>query len=875
QLGTAYQSDWDNGTGLTVRGGTPGESGVVMDGLSLANHLINVPLLPPNFGAIESVRIHKGGFDAGYGDIRSGLVEVITRSGMRDRYSLYVDGSYSQAGKKHFGPHAYDRNGRIWETFAGEDAFEGTSVPSIYYYDSDGVAVNDPGWHIDFDGWDEMALAYATNSTDTDDDRTPQTSLELWKLRHRPVNYGDHPDYTVEVGLGGPVPGKMIPALGRILGRTTFNTSYRRERTAFPYPLVREDFLRESATFKLTYAPNPSEQIIISGLYSQAASVDGNNAGNEYFRELGTRGRPDGTPWGLERAARYFQFDEMYNEGFNYQAEDYNGLADVRWRKQYSAKTTVEAGISYRTWKVFKVHGRWRDTSRVKKIGAYWYDETPRGFAESTASGEDQVGMFSLGDGARGKDESGWKALSFRTNATRRIGSHNRLSFGAEYTREMLEDRIKYTTGGTSWIGPPGLIPGPNWQWWDAEPSRSGWHLNDRFEYNGIQGQVGLRLDSFKPGFHRYDLQDRYNKLYDYNRFGDSFPVRWPEMRIGDGTVRRELSPTLNLVFPYSSTASVYLNYGRYHQVPNARQMYATQANHAPWGYPIQVANTELPWPRTVSYQVGYQRLFRQTYSLNLSGYYQDISREPGMVRSYSKTEAIRIMNYVPRGYADRRGVELKLSKERGQYLTGWVGFQYDRYTGGQVGREIIYERDTSGYGWYDAWVKSRLETNQVLVRSREKIFRDAPTFKLLLNLHTPHNWGPGPATIKPLGAVAVRFFHLWTAQNPVTIATADTILFKDIFLDRVSHQETRLQIEKRFGRDYGLTFYVLIENPFNRKEFFDPGRSTDRTAYQESLRPGDRWGEWNKDYIRTGLADWYHFQNRRRFTFGARLNVN
>ena len=81
--------------------------------------------------------------------------------------------------------------------------------------------------------------------------------------------------------------------------------------------------------------------------------------------------------------------------------------------------------------------------------------------------------------------------------------------------------------------------------------------------------------------------------------------------------------------------------------------------------------------------------------------------------------------------------------------------------------------------------------------------------------------------------------------------------------------------VEKHFGTHYNLSVYMLVENPLNRKELFDLGRSPERTGYLGSLEPGDAWGTWNMDYIDLGFMDWYQFQWRRRFTFGLRINVN
>jgi outer membrane receptor protein involved in Fe transport len=115
QAGIEYSTDDKNGVGLSIRGGDVGETDFQLNGMSLMGIVTNTPYIALNKSAVKEIQILTGGFNAEYGDIRSGLVNVITREGSRNRYSVSFDGYYSQPGKKHFGPHAYSQNGKNWE----------------------------------------------------------------------------------------------------------------------------------------------------------------------------------------------------------------------------------------------------------------------------------------------------------------------------------------------------------------------------------------------------------------------------------------------------------------------------------------------------------------------------------------------------------------------------------------------------------------------------------------------------------------------------------------------------------------------------------------------------------------------------------------
>jgi hypothetical protein len=66
---------------ITVRGGGGDQVLVLVDGVSMTDNLFNRPFLSMNRSAIEQVSIQTGGFNAEYGNVRSGIINVITAEG--------------------------------------------------------------------------------------------------------------------------------------------------------------------------------------------------------------------------------------------------------------------------------------------------------------------------------------------------------------------------------------------------------------------------------------------------------------------------------------------------------------------------------------------------------------------------------------------------------------------------------------------------------------------------------------------------------------------------------------------------------------------------------------------------------------------------
>ncbi|MCA1803336.1 MAG: TonB-dependent receptor [Rhodothermaceae bacterium] len=90
--------------GLTVRGGSSDQLSFMVNGLSMRDERDNTPYTAISFTAISDVQIQTGGFNAEYGNVRSGIVNVITKEGQRDRYTADVLVRYTPAFQKHFGP---------------------------------------------------------------------------------------------------------------------------------------------------------------------------------------------------------------------------------------------------------------------------------------------------------------------------------------------------------------------------------------------------------------------------------------------------------------------------------------------------------------------------------------------------------------------------------------------------------------------------------------------------------------------------------------------------------------------------------------------------------------------------------------------------
>jgi hypothetical protein len=185
----------EDGSGIIVRGGSLNETDIVIDGLSTRDRRTQQPNTTINLTAINEVEILSGGFNAEYGNIRSGMINVVTKEGQLDRYAIALDVRVSPAQQKHFGPSPYSIDGPFWQVYTGQDAMTGVTEEMV----RQGL------YPFAFVGWNEISRQRLADGN-PDTDMTPQELLELWKWQHRNRPYANKPDYVFDGTISGKIP---------------------------------------------------------------------------------------------------------------------------------------------------------------------------------------------------------------------------------------------------------------------------------------------------------------------------------------------------------------------------------------------------------------------------------------------------------------------------------------------------------------------------------------------------------------------------------------------------------------------------------------------------------------------------------------------
>lgn len=121
-----------NGPTLIVRGGRPNETAYYVDGYSQQDPLTGNATTAINNNAIQEIVVQNGGFNAEYGRIMSGVVNVITKEG-QDRYSGSLEAltdNFGGTGNPFLGTRAYDYN--VYDATLGGPILPGRDFGNFY-----------------------------------------------------------------------------------------------------------------------------------------------------------------------------------------------------------------------------------------------------------------------------------------------------------------------------------------------------------------------------------------------------------------------------------------------------------------------------------------------------------------------------------------------------------------------------------------------------------------------------------------------------------------------------------------------------------------------------------------------------------------------
>ena len=859
--------------GSLIRGGGLDQQGFMVDGLSVVDNRTNQPLRTVNLSTIKEVNIIKGGFGAEYGNVRSGMISVVTKDPDPNQYAVSIDVRFTPARLKHYGPSMFSKDFFYTRSYMDPAvAFVGTAKGG---WDSYKKAQNMP-----FEGWNSFSAKLLADK-DLKNNRTPQECYDMFMWEHtlegsaalgqKEGTYGDKPDYLGDVSFSGP-----IPLIGKYLGNLSFLASHRMDWQQFMFRVSRDYFKDSNSYLKLTSRFAKNMKLSVEGFYGEVETVAGSREGgsdNSYAGSATDIRTRNYTPGGMP---------EDHKVGYWPEAavpfDIYRGMIGLTFDHVLSPKTFYNIRISQVHVKnSAKAWGSdaYRDTTTLRYFGSTSVDERPYGFWIGTGQtitfqGD---GASANADGGGHRDDGEVYTLNARIDLTSQFNRYNQIKAGVEFNYDDIHTDYQRLRFESAWENYRNV--------WDHFPWRASGYLQDKIEFEGMVANIGVRMEYSNPNTDWYTT-DPYSKYFS-NKYKDLLTAEAPTEK---AEARLMILPRLGISHPISENVKLYFSYNHLTNLPSTYRMYEIRQGRASDGI-VGLGNPNMLLQREVAYELGFEWNIASQFLVQLSGFYRDIQDQQNDVTYTNYTGSVSYTTYMNNNYQDIRGFELRIDKQFGRWVTGWFNYTYPVTQSGFLGRNTYYQ-------------DPRLAAIQGLVDPNIDRTTIRPYWRASLNLWTPMELGPALYGVQPLGG--------WMVQPNVTWRSGIYETWNPLNKEGVRndlHWKASWGFDMRFGKRWRVSkaaveLFADINNVFNLKYLASNAHwdEQDRRDYRESLHlpqyanpeydtvrdlakgkyvPGnDQVGDVkskSKPYINMPNKDFMWYQDLRYATFGLRID--
>ncbi len=709
--------------GIHMRGGRSGEVAYYVDGVKINDPVDNYASLDIDKYSIQQVKIKLSGMDAEYGDVMSGIVDIIIKEGRQDRLSL-----------------AY--------------RYEGDNLPAMvdegvdFGYRKQYFSINGP---IPFTKGRLTYFVSATNKKS--DDRRPSIVEKshngnerfegIGKFVYRPKNLNFKVELSTDIGREN---------------SDIYNHSISRGDWLQSYYTMDEGHNRASLKLSGTLSQNTAWSLLLSyyNRYEKFASGEGRKynefkylsktldwvndaAGNGWYdpktREWSDLIKPngsaairenykapDGTPLGesdLETQAFYLYYA---NRGY------YNVL-DGSWTSNENKMNALNARYHDANWYYIPSqlpeyaenydpndHTVHQQIFDIDEYNDYHYmtedkkdENILMGYNGDMHTGwgrdRDLFNVFTYGPGRpRYHDQSiSRRKMKFLLNSQWNL--YNSVNTGFEISSTNMDyTDIQFANQK------------PYYDAYNVEPVKAGAWAQNKLEYEDLILNFGLRWDYFhshsKAIFDAQNLDPGSDGLVDEEEEGydpntnpdpnnDNFdPITNPDGTEGDGEVDRKkatakmkLSPRFGINFAVSDRSSLFANFCHFFQTPQYGEIFQNVMADFSTGYPL-AGNPDIEPEKTRYYEFGLKHRITDEVGLKIAAYYKDQTNRLS-TRIYNtmyENNYVKVTEMVPVDFATIKGLEFKLKLRNYKGIGGEISYEFlDAQGSGSSSREFYY----------------------------------------------------------------------------------------------------------------------------------------------------------------------------------------
>ena len=833
---------------LSIRGSAFNEIAFSVDGLSMRDGRNNEPYSTVSYTSIKEMSVQSGGFNAEYGNVRSGLVNIVTKEGDKRRYNGDVLLRHSGAQRDYFGPLPNHPNGFFWRPFTDPAVKNvGTHSPESPW------DVYTRRQYRVWTGWNTIVRRWAATPTDPyhgvgvkdtggDESTLPVDELqvddavitELFEWYRRKDLEVRNADFDIDLGFGGP----LIPGLSEKLGGLRFFASGKRERRAYMMPRNIDEYENDWGRVKVTSDIRNNMKLSVEAMSGEEFGLNPNKSG----------------------------FPNMWRGNQEMNLND----ADLIWANHHENTLQIKRnniGLSFshvlspRTFYEFRVQRMKSDflTEKYPDRDLTAVEKTiPRNpdFAPSSPSlqvsevTQNHIGLTAAPDGYFMKNEVFVDGLYLGGHWANGRDDSEVVAYTTRFDITSQRNQVAQFKAGFEWIASDYNVNHENAQpffknnaapkyIWQRDPNQLAGYVQTKLEFNAMIANLGVRWDRWNGS----------GEWWVYEDFSGAFGPKIGKDNLEEALEQAPvktlsyLSPRLGISFPVTADSKLFFNYGHFRQMLNPHNLFLVDEINT--GAVSRIGNPNHPMPRTINYELGFEQNLFDQYLLRLTGYYKANNDQTIGVRYTNLDQTVSYNLFEPLNYDDIRGFEITIRKHRGKWFGGSANYTYLQTKDGNFGRRQIFENRLE-QATFDA-------TSTQHYQSRPA---SRPFARLSLEFYTPRDFGPQISKFYPLGKWDMSFVGRWRAgeySNWYGPEGGDIPgLIRNVQYKSIRNMDLRLT--KQFAMmGVRAMFFLDVDNVFNLKRLnrssTNPGLE-DWEFYMVSLHlPEDTFGEFEPPY--------------------------
>jgi len=457
-------------------------------------------------------------------------------------------------------------------------------------------------------------------------------------------------------GFGGPTPIKNLTYFATYEG--SFQDTYLKSGMTHPRRTF-IDFIQMgnrqnnviNTNFKLAYRLNPKNKVTFETINNRTINTPYNHMWSRKgfvqvtYDTVRSPGQADTyTPrygtWSYIKRDSTFQPVNMadhvptLDDRFNQQT--------IVWTDQISDKSVWSTRLSNLNFQTLNSVGR-------KEPWEYWV-QSPFYWSGNIQYGTENNPFFAThGDFPNyfKRQQSTW---NLKTDYSTRRWKQHTMKTGIEAKYNSVKN-LTLTLPNAESNGLPG---GARSEFVNYNPEGAG-YVQDRWEFEGLVLNAGLRYDLFSPGLQVEDRDLRSGKRY-----------------------KQQFSPRLGIAYPISDKDVLSFHYGWTYQTPARQFVFENRGVATSVGVR---GNPDLEPETNIAYQAGIQHLFSRDISGQFSVFFKDIY---GLITVRQERDEFGnlVAVYFNGDYASSRGFEASLTKSFSHKFSAEVNYTYQLATG-------------------------------------------------------------------------------------------------------------------------------------------------------------------------------------------------